>query len=135
MLDKIAFLILKGEAPVAKDVECRPCPGLTSPHSAEIQRIVGIAEAELLIRTFIIAHLPCKGNHVRGIHAVLLVLERESADPGLVGMGTDISVRHPSGHPHYAFVDILAFDHLHSFADEVHYPDLVLVCDGERLSA
>ena len=49
MLYQVAVLILVCETAVAKDVECRPGPCLAASHATELERVVGIAEAEILV--------------------------------------------------------------------------------------
>ena len=124
---------LVGELSVAENVEGTPCPCVAAPYGTEIGGAVGGAEVEVLILAVEVAFLPREGNHVRGVEAVLRVVQREGLDACLVGVGADVAVRNPSGHPDESFADVLSVLHLATFADEIHYPCLVLVRYGECL--
>ena len=75
-----------------------------------------------------------EGDDVLRIDAVVGVVQREGADPGLVRMGGNGPVRDADGHPHDALVHIHAVLDVRPLADEFHDPGLVLVGDGKGLS-
>ena len=118
-----AAAILIGELALAENVESAPDPGLAAPEPAEIERAIGIPEAEFLILSVEPAHLPCKAGYILGIETVVRIVKRERRDAGLVGMAADISVRNAASHPYGALLGALS----HHF----HYPGLLLVCNGE----
>ena len=120
----LAVFIDEGEIAVAEAVEGGPGTALAAPHRPEIQRSIGVAEAEVGILSAVPAPFPCEADHVRGIDAVFRVVQREGADAGLVRVGADISVRHPACHPEQTFA-------VRPLAYEVHYPHFVLVGNGE----
>ena len=119
-------VLLVGEGPVAQYVECRPSPCIAGPGAREVERIVGIAEAEILVLALVPALAACEVYHVRRVEAVLRVIEREAGDAALVRVGAYVSVRHPARYPYYALFLTLA--------DEVHDPRLLGIRDGEGLA-
>ena len=116
-----------GELPVAKDVECRPGPSLAAPSAAEVQRIIGIAEAEILVGTAVPALAAGEFGHIGGVHAVFGVIPGETGDAALIGMGADVAVGNAAGHPHYALL-------VGTLAHQVHDPSLSGVGDAEGLA-
>ena len=98
-------------------------------------RRVGIAEGELLVRSFVVPHLAGKGDHIGCIEAVLRVVQRELRDAGMIGMRRDVAVGNAAGHPYDALVHVLAIDDAAALADHLEDPRLVLVHDRERFAA
>ena len=125
--DFLPGLIEVGELPVAENVEGAPGPGVACPRTAEIQGIVCVAEGELGILAGEVPHLAGEGDDVRRIEAVLGVIQRETRDPGLVGVGADVAVGDAARHPDDTLL-------LLALADEIHHPDFVGVGDGETLA-
>ena len=118
--DHVPVLVFECELSVAEDVECRPCTCLAGPHSAEIERCICVTEAEIHVLAAEISLFACKCDHIRSIEAVLRIIQREGADARLVGVCTDVSVRHPACDPYDALV-------VRSLSYKVHDPDFVLV--------
>ena len=118
-----AAAILIYELALAENVESTPDPGLAAPEPAEIERAVGIPEAEFLILSVEPAHLPCKADYILGIETVVRIVKRERRDAGLICVSADVSVRNAAGHPYGAFLGTLSY--------HFHYPGLLLVCNGE----
>ena len=131
--DGLAVLLV-GELAVAEDVECAPSPCVAASDGAEISRAVGCAEVEVLVLAVKVALLPRERDHVRGIETVLRIVQRECLDACLVGVRADVAVRNPHSHPHESLADVLSVLHLAAFADEIHYPGLVLVRYRECLT-
>ena len=115
------------ELPVAEDVECAPGTGVAAAGPSEIEGIVGVAEAEILVLSAEIALFACEGNHIGGIQRVLRIVQGETCYAALVGVCADISVRHAARYPYYAFI-------IRAFAHKVHHPGLLRVGDGKTLS-
>ena len=131
--DGLAVLFV-GELTVAEDVEGAPGSCVATSDGSEIGRAVSCAEVEVLVLAVEVAFLSREGDHVRGVEAVLRVVQREGLDAGLVGVRADVTVRNPHGHPHESLADVLSVLHLAALSDEVHYPGLVLVRYRECLA-
>ena len=127
-------VLLVGEDSVTEGVEGAPSPGVTGADRAEVVRAVGCAEVEILIGAFVEAHLPCEGDDIRGIEAVLRIVEREGGDPGLVGVGADVAVRNPPGNPDHALAEILSVPEVHTLSDKVHNPGFIPVRNREAFA-
>ena len=132
--DHPSVIVLVAEPAVAQDVERAPYPRFATSHRAEIERCVGIAEAELVVLALEVAFLPGEFDDVLGIEAVLRVVEREGGDAGLVSVRGNVAVRYLNCHPDYALVQVAAVLEQRTLAYYLHYPDLVLVAYGERLA-
>ena len=132
--DHPSVIVLVAEPAVAQDVERAPYPRFATSHRAEIERCVGIAEAELVVLALEVAFLPGEFDDVLGIEAVLRVVEREGGDAGLVSVRGNVAVRYLHCHPDYALVQVAAVLEQRTLAYYLHYPDLVLVAYGERLA-
>ena len=124
--DLAAFGIEVGESPVAEDVEGAPGAGVAGSRAAEIQRIVGVAEAEARVISFVPALGTGEGDHIGSKDTVVRIVLREGRDAGLVGMGADVPVGYPARNPYDAL--------LLSFAHEVHHPGFLCIGDREGLS-
>ena len=121
-------VLFVGEGALAQDVEGAPSTGVAGAGSAEVKRVVGVAETEIRILALVPAQLAGETDHVRGEEAVLGVVLREARDAGLVGVGADVAVGDAAGHPDDAFI-------VRAFAHEVHHPSFLRVGDGEGLAA
>ena len=132
-------ILLSGTAvyhTVTQNVVRSPYSGLAASHAAESERSVCVAETEFLVSTLEVTHLAGEIHHVLRIQPVLGVIEIYIGDTGLVGMGTDVSVRNTRSHPDDALADIAALPvQLAALSDKLHNPHLVLVGNRERLSA
>ena len=113
---------------LAELVEIAPYTGITETHPAEVQRIVGIGKAEVLVGPVKITFLAGKRNHVGRIHAVVLVVQVELADTALVGMGGNAVIGHPDSDPHRTL-------RTGTFADHFQNPGLVGVGYRERFAS
>ena len=115
--------------------EKAPHTRFAGPHGAEIERRIGIGEAEIFIRPVEITLFPGKGDHVGGIEAILRIVQRELGDAGLIGMSRHISVGNAAGDPDDSFADVLSLPYFASLADQLHDPGLLGICDRERFAA
>ena len=122
----LAGLVHIGEDAVAQDVEGGPGAGVAAAHGAKVKRAVSVAEREFLILAAEISLLAGEGDHVRGVEAVLRIVQGEPCDAGLVCVGADVSVRDAPCHPDNALL-------LRALANQVHYPGLRAVGNGETL--
>ena len=121
---------------VGHGAEEGPHAGFAGAHGAEVERRIGVAEAEIGVRAVVVTHLTGERDHVRGVEAVLGIVLREGGDAGLVGVGRDIAVGNAARHPDDAFAGVPAlFVELAALADQLHDPRLVRVGDRERLAA
>ena len=121
---------------VGHGAEEGPHAGFAGAHGAEVERRIGVAEAEIGVRAVVVTHLTGERDHVRGVEAVLGIVLREGGDTGLVGVGRDIAVGNAACHPDDAFAGVPAlFVELAALADQLHDPRLVRVGDRERLAA
>ena len=114
------------ELGAAQQPEGRPHACLASPQAAPIGGAIGIAEAEFRVAAAEETFLPCEGNHVGRIEAVLRVVEREMVDAALVRVRANHSVGNAHRYPDGAF--LLAFAH------DLKDPALFLVGDGKALA-
>ena len=126
--------IHQGKPAVGESIEYAPDAGLAGAGAAEINRIVGIPEAEILILPVKIPHPPGERDHVLCIETVVGIVQREAGDAGLVGMGADGPVGNPDGHPDNPLAGIDAVADRHTLPDHLEYPGLFLVGDRERLA-
>ena len=112
-----------------------PDAGLAVADGAEIERAVGLAEAEVRVGTVVPAHFPGEGDDIGAVHAfalddaeALLLVDlfrlRELPDAAGIGIGRDAVVRDAARHPHGALA-------AGALADEFHDPGLLRVADGE----
>ena len=132
--DGVTLLVVEGEPAIREDIVGAPGTGIATADGTKVYGAVGLLEAEVLVLTFEIALAAGEGNHIRGIEAVLRVVQGEFADTGLVGMGADGSVRNPHGHPDDTLLRVDAVAHVGSLANQLHDPGFVLVGYGEGLS-
>ena len=100
----VAVLVDIAELPVAENVECRPGTGFASAGAAEVERIVSVTEAEVLVGTAVPALAAGEFGHVGRVQAVVGIVPGETGDAALVGVRADVSVRNAACHPHYALV-------------------------------
>ena len=114
------------ESAASQDAEHAPHAGVAAANRAEIERAVGLAERELLVRAVEEAPLTGEGDDIGSIES-LRIVQRETGDAGLVRVSADVAVGDAAGHPHDAAV-------VRSLADEVHHPGLGLVYDAEGLA-
>ena len=127
----------------AETVEESPHTSLAHPSSAECQRIVGLAETELLVGSAKTSRLASELDDILTVHHVehrrtvvwpwLLVdlcqtvaLANDMGDAALVGMPADGVVGNAHGSP-YGFL------RARSATDGLHDPSLVRIAYGERL--
>ena len=119
--------------------EDAPHAGLAQTHIHKFQRAVCLTEAEIFVRTAVIAHFAGKGNDIGTVHTypgnlinpffpVQLPGLREGADAAVVGVGRDAVVGDAHRHPDSAFP-------AGAFPDEIHHPGLFLIADREGFSA
>ena len=121
---------------VGHGAEEGPHAGFAGAHAAEVERRVGVREAEIGVRAVVVTHFTGERDHVRGVEAVLGIVLREGGDAGLVGVGRDVAVGNAAGHPDDAFAGVAALAVvLETLADQLHDPRLVGVGDRERLAA
>ena len=121
---------------VGYGAEERPHAGFAGAQGSEIERSIGVAETEVLVRTFVITHLTGERNHVGRRETVFGVVLREGRDAGLVGVRRNIAVGNAAGHPDDAFAGVAALAVvLETLADQLHDPHLVGIGDRERLAA
>ena len=122
-LDKIHILIHRGII----FTEERPYTSLASTQGAEIIRAISLGETEISVLSLEISFLTGERNHIRRVHAILLIVKRYLLDTGLVGMRRDTIVRDADRYPNGTFVT-------RSLTDHLHHPSLVLIGDRERLA-
>ncbi len=103
-----------------------PHAGLAVADGAPVQRTIGLAEAEIGVRTLVVAHLAGEGDDIGAIHGLAV---RGNAEAqfliGLLRLGeladaADAVVGYAAGHPYRTLA-------AGTLADEFHDPGLVLV--------
>ena len=121
---------------VGHGAEEGPHAGFAGAHGPEIEGCIGVAEAEIGVRTVVISHLAGERNHVGRVEAVFGIVLRKGGDAGLVGVGRDIAVGNAAGHPYDALPGVAALAVvLETLADQLHDPRLVGIGDRERFAA
>ena len=108
--------------------EERPDTGLATAQCAKVIGAIGCLETEIFVFALEISLLAGKFHHVRGVHTVFLVVERDLLDARLVGVRRNAVVGDADSHPNGTFPS-------RTFPDHLHNPCLVLVGDGKGLSA
>ena len=84
-------------------------------------------EREVCILTLEETLLAGKGDDVFRVKPILLVLEVDLLDPGLIGMRGDGVIGDAGSYPYSTLLALTLTDHLHE-------PHLILICNGEGLT-
>src|SRR5699024_2927747 len=111
---------------ISEPIEKAPYARFTKPAGAEIQRRVSLGKTEILVNPAKIPLLAGKRHDMRRIQAIFLVSHVKPVNTRLIGMGRDAIIRNTHSHPHRSA-------DTGSLANHLHYPNLIRVCNSERL--